>query len=246
MEEIKSFTFYRDFYNLIDTMSLNDKKELAVAILDYIFKGTIPNLKGHNQAIFNTLKHQLDKSKNKSRNAQKSQSNENQNEIKSETKDNQKEIKSKSNENQNEIKQGNKTSILSFKFYISNFIVNNFKNLNVEEKKLIGNKLLDWCKYKQEKNKTYKETGLKVLLTQVEKNVTKYGLEKVLNLIDECMANNYQGIIWEKLENKKEKVIAGVPSWMNKKIESEKVELNEKQRREFETIKNGTYRPEDS
>ena len=42
-KEINGFTFYRDFYNLIDTMSINDKKEIAVAILDYIFKGITPN-----------------------------------------------------------------------------------------------------------------------------------------------------------------------------------------------------------
>ena len=68
MEQINSFTFYFDYYNLIDTLPVKDKQILLVAIVDYMFKNIEPiNLKGHNQAIFNTLKNQLDLSKNNSK-----------------------------------------------------------------------------------------------------------------------------------------------------------------------------------
>lgn len=191
---IKSFTFYADEYNLIDTMPTKDKRELAVAILDYVFKDKIPNLNGHNQAIFNTLSHQLDKSKNKSKNARKSQSNENQNEI-----------KLKSNENQNEIKKGNKTSVLSFKFIVYNFKFNNLINNNISEIEI--NKLKEvivlWLNYKKERKELYKLTGLKALLTQIENNCVKYGVNQIINLINECMASNYKGIIFEKLNKQK-------------------------------------------
>ena len=66
MNEINSFTFYRDYYFLIDTMPIEDKRDLAVAILDYIFKDKIPEFDGHKKAIFNTLSHQLDLSKSNS------------------------------------------------------------------------------------------------------------------------------------------------------------------------------------
>ena len=207
---VNSFTFYLDYYNLIDTMPLKDKKELAVAILDYVFKDEIPNLKGHNQAIFNTLSKQLDCSKNKSKSAKKT---------------NQKEIKSKSNENQIEIKKGNKTSILSFKFYISSFIVSNFKFLDNNNKQKIENKIIDWVKYKQEKNKPYKEQGLKSLLTQIENKTREYGVEKIINLIDECMANNYQGIIFDKLKQETQKETA-----------SEKMKRLEKEAEEYDKL----------
>ena len=130
MNNINSFTFYRDYYNLIDTISIKDKKELLVAITDYVFKDIEPNLSGHNQAIFNTLKSQLNVSKNKSNSAKKP---------------NQIEIKSKSNENQIEIKKGNKTSILSFKFYISNLNISN----------LLKNEINKWLDYKAERNEYY-------------------------------------------------------------------------------------------
>ena len=112
MNEINSCTIYRDEFNLIDTLPSKDKSLLAVAIWNYVFKDELPNLNGHNMAIFNTLKHQLDKSKNKSKNAKKN-----------ETKENQNEIKMKSNENQIEIKQGNKTSVLNFIFLILYLII---------------------------------------------------------------------------------------------------------------------------
>jgi hypothetical protein len=184
MNEINGFTFYRDFYNLIDTMSINDRKELAVAILDYVFKDEIPNLNGHNQAIFNTLSRQLDKSKNKSKNAKRNQ-------IDSQT-NNQNEIKMKSNENQNEIKLDNKTSIFNFKFYISNFKFINSNNLLIS-------KIEEWLKYKQERNEYYKDTGIKSLLKKIDSYVELYGDKRIINLIDDCMANNYKGIIYEKI-----------------------------------------------
>ena len=63
MNSVNSFTMYFDYFNLIDTLPLKDKSALLVAINDYMFKDIEPNLKGHNQAIFNTLKNQFKKKK---------------------------------------------------------------------------------------------------------------------------------------------------------------------------------------
>ena len=178
MNDINSFTFYKDYYYLIDTMPIEDKKELAVAILDYVFKDLEPDLNGHNQAIFNTLSRQLDCSKNKSKSARKI---------------NQIEIKQKSNQKQTEIKKGNKTSVLSFKFYISNLEF-------LKDRGLLRGKIEDWLDYKWERKEPYKETGFKSLMTRIEKYTKKFGEEKMIELIDECMASNYKGIIFEKLD----------------------------------------------
>ena len=178
MNDINSFTFYKDYYYLIDTMPIEDKKKLAVAILDYVFKDLEPNLNGHNQAIFNTLSRQLDCSKNKSKSARKI---------------NQIEIKQKSNQNQTEIKKGNKTSVLSFKFYISNLEF-------LKDRGLLRGKIEDWLDYKWERKEPYKETGFKSLMTRIEKYTERFGEETMIELIDECMASNYKGIIFEKLD----------------------------------------------
>lgn len=57
----------------------------------------------------------------------------------------------------------------------------------------------DWIAYKREKRQEYKPTGLKSLVTQVQNKAGEYGEEAVVNLIRECMASNWQGIIWDKL-----------------------------------------------
>ena len=114
MEEnnVNSFTFYRDYYNLVDTMPERDKKELLVAITDYIFKDKEPNLTGHNLAIFNTLKNQLNVSKhNSKRSSGNGAPKGNQNASKKQTE------KQTENKPEDEPKT-NKTSVLCFIFLI--------------------------------------------------------------------------------------------------------------------------------
>lgn len=61
-------------------------------------------------------------------------------------------------------------------------------------------KINEWLDYKAEKRQRYKPTGLKSLIAQIEKQAHRYGESAVIALIEDCMAANYQGIIWDKLE----------------------------------------------
>ena len=56
-----------------------------------------------------------------------------------------------------------------------------------------------WLKYKSERRESYKEQGLKSLLTQIQKNAAKYGEQAVVDLMEQCMAANWAGIIWDRL-----------------------------------------------
>ena len=58
----------------------------------------------------------------------------------------------------------------------------------------------NWLKYKAERRDAYQPTGLQSLITQIKNNVQKHGEQAVISLIQECMAANYKGIIFEKLE----------------------------------------------
>lgn len=58
----------------------------------------------------------------------------------------------------------------------------------------------DWLAYKQEKRQGYKPMGLRSLVTQVQKHAQQYGEAAVVQLIRDCMASNWQGIIWDKLK----------------------------------------------
>lgn len=69
----------------------------------------------------------------------------------------------------------------------------------------------DWLKYKREKRQEYKPTGLTALVSQVRNNAAKYGEPAVAALIRQCMAANWQGIIWDKLEKPAAPSGAGKP-----------------------------------
>lgn len=59
-----------------------------------------------------------------------------------------------------------------------------------------------WLAYKDERREGYKPTGLKSLITQVQKAAAEYGEKAVADLIRECMAANWKGIIFDRLKNK--------------------------------------------
>lgn len=63
-------------------------------------------------------------------------------------------------------------------------------------------KMAEWITYKTERKEPYKEQGMKSLLRQVENNAQKYGDQAVCDLIEECMASNWRGIIFDRLEQK--------------------------------------------
>ena len=62
-------------------------------------------------------------------------------------------------------------------------------------------KLIEWLEYKKERRESYKETGLKALCTQIKNRLTEYNDVTICNLIDECMANGWRGIIWDRIKN---------------------------------------------
>lgn len=66
---------------------------------------------------------------------------------------------------------------------------------------VMADKLREWIKYKTERKEGYKEQGMKSLLKQIVNKVSVYGDTAVCNLIDECMSNQWKGIIWDKLQS---------------------------------------------
>ena len=55
------------------------------------------------------------------------------------------------------------------------------------------------------KRQGYRPTGLKALLSQIQNKAKESGEEAVAGLIRECMANGWQGIIWDRLEKQGKK-----------------------------------------
>lgn len=74
---------------------------------------------------------------------------------------------------------------------------------------ILAEKMAEWITYKTERKEPYKEQGMKSLLRQVENNAAKYGDQAVCDLIDECMACNWKGIIFDRLKNQKKSTSGG-------------------------------------
>ena len=72
---------------------------------------------------------------------------------------------------------------------------------------------------------------MKSLLKQITDKVNEYGDKAVIDLIDECMANNWKGIIWEKIK-KEDKL----PSWWDKDFK-EKVRTEDEEQQLQELIR---------
>ena len=113
-------------------------------------------------------------------------------------------------------KQANNISI--FLFLISNFYL-------INNNKILKDKIIEYLEYKEyEKKEIYKEKGMHNLLVQIEKKVKEYGVESVVDLITECMAYNWKGIIWEKIKKTKNEQL---PEWFNNEPKENKEGLEE-------------------
>lgn len=67
---------------------------------------------------------------------------------------------------------------------------------------LLQSKMREWLTYKTERKESYTEVGMKALLRKVENNQLNYSEQAVCTLIDDCMANNWKGIIFDRLAEK--------------------------------------------
>ena len=157
-----------------------------------MFESKEPELDGLSKGIWINFKMPLDTSKTNIENGKKGGAPKGNNNAKKTT-EKQPKNNPKTTEGTTE-KQAN--NISTFLFLLSNF---NF----TKDRGLLRGKIEEWLKYKWERKEYYKETGFKSLLARINSATSQYGVEEVVNLIDECMANNYKGIIFEKLSTRK-------------------------------------------
>jgi len=208
MNEIKSFTFYKNYYELLDNLPTKNKRKMLEIIVDYVFKDIEPEgLKGMDLAIWNNLKMPLDTSKNNSmRSLGYGAPTGNQNASK---KTNQKQTKNKPKTNQTgNQKQTNNISI--FLFLISNFKFNNNINSLLKE---------------------YLEVRIKNKYTITESIVNRL-CNKLIQYSsndeekEEIILNAINGAWKDFYPLKKEKK---EPIWLNKEIEAEVATIEEQE-----------------
>lgn len=60
-------------------------------------------------------------------------------------------------------------------------------------------KAAEWVEYKRGRRQGYKSQGLRSLATQLAKAAKQYGEVAVCEIVDQSIANGYQGILWDRL-----------------------------------------------
>ena len=217
MNNIKSFSFYRNYFELLRYLPDDERLKLYDAMLEYIFEDKEPQLERLSKGIWLNLKMPLDTSKNNGGRGGRPKKEEADTETELKPIENQKETEKKTNNN--------------FLFLISNY-------LYLKDKGLLREKIEEWLEYKkQRKDKQYTEIGFKKLLKQIENNVNIYGEQAIVNLIDECMGNNYQGIIFDKLKKQNKNIQnnpAIEPDWFNKDVENK--QMTDEDLQEFDDL----------
>jgi hypothetical protein len=86
MNDINRFTFFRNYYDSIKDIDVDEKKEILLAIVEYVFDNKEPQFSGLKKTVWLLMMPYLSTSKNRSNNAKLKV---NQNKIKSKSKANQ-------------------------------------------------------------------------------------------------------------------------------------------------------------
>ena len=193
--ERKQFTFYDSFFKAVSRIrSKAARCDAYDAICAYALTGELPNLDKLPDAAaiaFELSRPNLDASRRKSE-AGKSGGRPKQTESKPKANEKQTESNSKARENAKQVKEQVQDK-------------DKEQMLNIPPTPLPGGSpalqkaFSNWLQYKREKRQDYKPTGLQSLVTKVQRAAETYGEQAVIDLIGECMANNWQGIIFDRL-----------------------------------------------
>ena len=93
----------------------------------------------------------------------------------------------------------------------------------------VAEKLSEWITSRHEQGDPITETGLKSLVSIAKDKITKHGADAVAQLITECMASGYKGIVWDRLE----KARSGTPkkAWQPEERTSAYGDMDELEKR---------------
>jgi len=122
MNDIKQFPFYKNYYELLDNLQIEDKRLMLEVIVDFIFKDIEPiELAGMNLAIWNNIKLPLANIKKQILNGSKG--------GRPKKEENQKDNPNKKpNKNPKDNPNKNQIYISNFIFLFNNLIINNINN----------------------------------------------------------------------------------------------------------------------
>lgn len=207
---------YRSYYEAISSLSDESRLALYDALMVYIFDGKEMPLSGVDKVVFTLIKPNLDANYKRFENGKKggrpskkrpeTEPNNNLTETKTKPKANQTESKAKANKDKELDKELDNNNPLTPLQGGTGAFLQMISASALSE--TLQEKLREWLRYKTERREGYKPQGLRSLLTTAERMTEKYGEASVVAAIDASMANNWQGIIWDRLGQQPKKQTA--------------------------------------
>lgn len=191
---IEYFCAYHSYLGSMEELNDTERGRLFTACLIYSKTGEAPQLRGNERFVFPTLKAQIDRDKATYDSRCKKNSDNIRKRWNTDVYDGEQpctnDTKTKEKEKEKEkTKENNNIPPTPFSQIIASYSFS----------ESLMAKTTAWLKYKSERRESYKEQGLKSLLTQIQKNAAKYGEQAVIDLMEQCMAANWAGIIWDRL-----------------------------------------------
>lgn len=196
MDERTQFTFYASFFDAVSRIKKKaDRADAYDAICAYALREEDPDFSKMSDAAqiaFLLIKPNLDSSRRKAKSGKdggSKKANGKQSGSKVEANDKQEQPASEIEKEKEREKENECYPPTPFSKIIASYSFS----------EPLMAKTTAWMKYKSERRESYKEQGLKSLLTQIQKNAAKYGEQAVIDLMEQCMAANWAGIIWDRL-----------------------------------------------
>lgn len=173
--------FYRSFSDAVKALPEGEQLAALWAMIDYGLDGTEPE-SGIARSMWLMAKPLID------RNNQRYENGKRGGRPKKEPTENQTVTETKPKQNQAQTKKSQRDMLDSLLAG---------RAVNKEMREALG----EWVDYKaKERREPYKEIGMKSLITQAVNNGARYGAEAVVNAIRQAIANQYKGIVWDRLE----------------------------------------------
>ena len=202
MNKINGFSVYREYWELITLLTPEEQKQVAWAILNYMFEDKEVELNERENKIFINLKRPLEKSKKRAKNGATKKTNENQNEI-----------KTKSNENQNNNKKKSHQDVI---VNVNNNKINNSLYDFIEEN---FGRTLSPIEY--EEISTWKDNELTRYAIKETVLNGKYNIKYIKSILNSFEKNNIQTVKQAQEETTRFKA-GNLPEWFDKNIKKEK------------------------
>ncbi len=216
MTEVTYIKLFVDYLDAIEPLGDAERGRLFTSLLTYARTGEVPQLGGNERFLFPMMRAQIDRDvlskdelsqkRREAASASKKSTCEQKEHLQAsvasaskspQDKDNKTIDKDKDKDKDN--KSVRETTPTLFKRLLPDYILSDS----------LQAKMSEWIKYKTERKEPYKEQGMKSLLRQVENKAMQYGDDAVYSLIDECMANNWKGIIFDRLQNQRKPASGG-------------------------------------